>query len=219
MFRRGVIFKYLSVKQLRPTSRISSRYITSSIQPMASVSDRIIHDHEELKDYYGKIKNAGDEDSKVRWRNQFVWELARHSLGEELVVYPAMEKHLGAQGKKLADKDRAEHQEVKNILYEIQKMDVGKIEFDTKLDQLMKSLSQHIKEEERDDLPALEKAIGPDKSESMGKSFNRTKLFVPTHSHPSAPNKPPFETVVGLMTAPMDHILDLFSKFPNEDTN
>lgn len=40
-------------------------------------------------------------------------------------------------------------------------------------------------------------------------------MFTPTRAHPSAPNKPPFETVVGLLTAPIDRLRDLlFTKFP-----
>lgn len=74
--------------------------------------DLIIHDHSELSDYYQKIKNAQDEETKVRWQNQFTWELARHSIAEELVVYPAMEKHLGDKGKEMAEKDRKEHRSV-----------------------------------------------------------------------------------------------------------
>jgi hypothetical protein len=80
----------------------------------------------------------------------------------------------------------------------------------------MKDLNQHIKEEENDDLPALEGAIQNDESESIAKSFGRTKAFVPSRSHPNAPNKPPFETVIGLMTAPIDHLGDLFRKFPDK---
>jgi hypothetical protein len=41
----------------------------------------------------------------------FVWELARHSIAEEIVVYPAFEKHV-SNGQKMAEKDRAEHQQV-----------------------------------------------------------------------------------------------------------
>jgi hypothetical protein len=75
------------------------------------VSDRIKHDHDELKQYYGNIKNAPRDDDKVKWQNQFVWELARHSVAEEIVVYPAMEKHVPG-GAKMAEKDRSEHQQV-----------------------------------------------------------------------------------------------------------
>lgn len=51
------------------------------------VTNAIEHDHAKLKDYYHKILDAKDGDSKVRWQNQSTWELARHAIGEELVVY------------------------------------------------------------------------------------------------------------------------------------
>lgn len=78
----------------------------------------------------------------------------------------------------------------------------------------MNDLSQHVAEEERDDLPKLEENIGKNESEEMAHSFARTKHFVPTRSHPGAPDKPPFETVVGLLAAPIDKLMDLFRKFP-----
>jgi hypothetical protein len=82
------------------------------------------------------------------------------------------------------------------------------------IDSLWENLAQHIKEEERDDLPALEKAIGAQDSEAMANSFARTKHFVPTRSHPSAPDRPPYETVVGMLSMPMDKLMDMFRKFP-----
>lgn len=43
----------------------------------------------------------------------FTWELARHSVAEELVLYPAMERYLeGERGREMAEKDREEHQTV-----------------------------------------------------------------------------------------------------------
>jgi len=187
-----------------------------SCAAMSTISDTIKKDHQEIKEYAENIRTATDDDSKTRWQNQFTWELARHSIGEELVVYPAFAKHLGAKGQAMADKDRDEHQSVKDALYRFQKLTPESPEFLPTLEALMKSLNQHIKEEENDDLPALESAIENDESESIAKSFGRTKAFVPSRSHPSAPNKPPFETVIGLMTAPIDHLGDLFRKFPDK---
>lgn len=80
---------------------------------------------------------------------------------------------------------------------------------------LMQDLSEHIKEEESQDLPKLEDALGTEESEDLAKSFGRTKMFVPSRSHPTAPDKPPFETAIGLMTAPVDHLADLFRKWPH----
>jgi len=160
--------------------------------------------------------NATDNDAQVRWQNQFTWELARHSIGEELVVYPAMEKHLGEKGRTMADKDRKEHLAVKEKLKVFQNLSPEAPDFLPTLQSLMDDLNEHIIEEERDDLPALEAALASEESESMATSFGRTKAFVPSRSHPTAPDKPPFETVVGLMTAPIDHLADLFRKFPDK---
>ena len=67
-------------------------------------------------------------------------------------------------------------------------------------------------------MPALEKALTDDVTADMAKSFERTKMFTPTRSHPSAPDKPPFETAAGLLAAPIDRLTDLFRKFPDERT-
>ena len=63
----------------------------------------------EYHDKYLRARDAGDVDAQARWVRQLTWEVARHAVGEEIVVYPLMEKHLGEQGKKLADHDREEH--------------------------------------------------------------------------------------------------------------
>lgn len=80
----------------------------------------------------------------------------------------------------------------------------------------MQELLQHVEEEEADDLPKLERVLSASDSEKLGASFERTKMFVPSRSHPSAPARPPFETAVGLMTAPVDHLADLFRKWPEK---
>lgn len=77
----------------------------------ATISDAIKKDHREIESYYENIINTSDETEQVRWQNQFTWELARHSIGEELVVYPALEKYV-LGGVDIANKDRQEHQTV-----------------------------------------------------------------------------------------------------------
>lgn len=106
--------------------------------------------------------------------------------------------------------------QVKEHLYKFQGLSPEDAEFESTLKSLWKDLGQHIKEEETEDLPSLEKTLAIDDSESQTKKFMRTKKFIPTRSHPSAPDKPPFETMVGLMAAPIDHLMDLFRKFPEE---
>jgi hypothetical protein len=107
------------------------------------------------------------------------------------------------------------------MLKEFQNMKVKDPNYVPKLQELWKLLSQHIKEEEGHDIPALEQTLATDHnytgvSESLAKTFGRTKMLVPSRSHPSAGENPPFESVMGLLTAPIDHIADIFRKFPDK---
>jgi iron-sulfur cluster repair protein YtfE (RIC family) len=61
--------------------------------------------------YYDEyVRNKGNTEAQTKWSNQLIWEIARHAVGEEIVIYPLMERHLGQEGVKLADHDRDDHQ-------------------------------------------------------------------------------------------------------------
>jgi hypothetical protein len=105
---------------------------------------------------YKKAFTAGDLDTAAKFSNQLRWEVARHAVGEELVVYPLMEEKMGAKGKELADHDRAEHQDVKEMLQTLDGLDISSPEYDGRMHKLMEHLKHHNDEEENDDLPQLE---------------------------------------------------------------
>ncbi|KAI1801744.1 hypothetical protein F4811DRAFT_532961 [Daldinia bambusicola] len=180
-----------------------------------SISAVIRHDHRQIEKYYDRIINASDHDTQRRYQNAFVWELARHAIAEELVVYPSIETGLN-NGKEMAEKDRAEHQVTKEALYKFQNMTPADRDFIPTLEALMKDLKMHIKEEEEHDLVKLEEALLPSKSKDLAEQFEMTKAYTPTRSHPNTPNRPPYETAVGLMTAPLDKLRDMFREWPNE---
>ncbi|EED17108.1 conserved hypothetical protein [Talaromyces stipitatus ATCC 10500] len=178
-----------------------------------SISNTIRQDHVQLRNEYNKILGTFDPEERVRWQNQFTWDLARHSVGEELVVYPALEK-IVADGKRVADRDREDHQIVKEYLYKFQALKPTDTEFEPTLRNLWGDLSAHIRKEEEEDLIQLENGLSEQDSLKLAANFARTKMFVPTRSHPMAPDKPPFETVAGLLAAPMDKLVDIFRRFP-----
>ena len=112
------------------------------------------------------------------------------------------------------------HTQVKEHLAKFQSLSPSDAEFKTTLQTIWRLLSSHMAEEEREDLPALEQALGRAgaSSEKLARSFGRTKHFVPTRSHPNAPDKPPYETAVGMLSTPVDKLMDMFKKFPDEGT-
>ena len=80
----------------------------------------------------------------------------------------------------------------------------------------MTDLLNLIEDESNEDMPRLESILSREESEALAKSFQRTKMITPTRSHPTAPNRPYFENVVALMTAPVDKIRDLMRSFPED---
>jgi iron-sulfur cluster repair protein YtfE (RIC family) len=136
-----------------------------------------------MYDYYDKYIEAGqhnDKDAQERWSRQLIWEIARHAVGEEIVVYPLMEKYLGQRGLELADEDRAQHQTAKENLYKLESFTPGSPEYDQLLKRVMDELHVHNDSEEQKDLPLLERALGDGESQAAAQSFTRTKKFVPT---------------------------------------
>ncbi|KAK2009903.1 HHE domain-containing protein [Colletotrichum eremochloae] len=223
MFRLSLVFPTFNKGVLRPPGKpvtyspcVRQQFHSEPV-PRGRLTDAIKEDHRELEAYHKHIITSTDMNEQARFQNIFIWEVARHAISEELVVYPVLEKHV-ADGKALADRDRAEHQTVKEKLYKFQKLKPNWDEdFEPTLNSLMEDLRRHIKEEEEEDLVRLEEVLSHTRSESLAWSFERTKMFTPTRSHPSIPNKPPFETVVGLMAAPLDKLRDLFATFPSEE--
>ena len=97
----------------------------------------------------------------------------------------------------------------------------------------MDELRQHVKNEEEVDIPELEASLSREESEKLAKQFSKTKKFSPARSHPFATSfKPPFETALALMTAPIDKVrlnvftlisqvmesdMDVFRSFPDKE--
>ncbi|KAJ5237084.1 hypothetical protein N7489_007175 [Penicillium chrysogenum] len=183
---------------------------------MVRISEAIKDDHRKLESCYNIIVNSEDEDERTRFQNQFTWELARHSVAEELVLFPAMEK-LRSGGKEKLDDDRREHSALKEQLYVFQDLNSSDPRFIPTITMMMEGLARHMQDEETNDLVILEESLTSDESEKLAESLARTKMFVPSRSHSYDLGNPHYETVADLLTAPLDHLRDLFRKWPEEE--
>ncbi|KAL7627184.1 hypothetical protein AAE478_003960 [Parahypoxylon ruwenzoriense] len=200
-----------------------SRWLSPSVRSFSATAaaygallDAIKYDHQELEAYYPHIVGNKTSDERTRYQNLFVWELARLLVAQDIVVYPAMQEHL-KDGGDMAGKDRNQHQKIKEQLHRFQSMKAEDPDFEPTFAKLLEDLQQHVKEEEVDDIPQLEAKLDDDQLQQLSKSFERTKLLVPTRSHPQSPKAPPFETAAALLNAPIDKVADIFRKFPRED--
>ncbi|KAJ5643556.1 uncharacterized protein N7484_006063 [Penicillium longicatenatum] len=177
------------------------------------------HEHAELQSHSHKILNSADADEQTRYQNQLTWELARHIISEELIIYPAIDKHV-RDGEVLTRRNLVEHQEIKEQLKTFQGLTCTDPRFVPTLEALLGDFQRHIRREEEEDLVLLERALSREDSQALAGSLERMKKFLPSRSHPLASTKPLFETAVELLTAPIDMVADLFRKWPHvtEDT-
>lgn len=83
---------------------------------MNRLTDAISADHRELQAYYDRLVNSDDPDEQTRFQNQLTWGLARHVVGEELVLFPALDKYLGPGE---ATQDRRQNQTVSCKLHSV----------------------------------------------------------------------------------------------------
>lgn len=81
----------------------------------------------------------------------------------------------------------------------------------------MDALHHHIDHERDEDMPHLEKLLAREESESIARSFQKTKGTTPTRNHPPAPTEFYMESFATLIVAPMDKFKDLLGDFPDED--
>lgn len=110
------------------------------------------------------------------------------------------------------------HIQVKKTLYELQDTKPDSPNFSPLLEELMDNLHHHIEHEKNEDMPRLEKLLSREESQALALQFQRTKMFVPTRSHPNAPTSFVFEGIAALLAAPMDRLRDLMmNSYPSEE--
>jgi hemerythrin superfamily protein len=182
------------------------------------IEELIVADHKDIMSFYHEFDKTSKEEDALKWLRQFIWELARHSIAEELILYPVYKGKI-PQGESYWNKSMEEHRKIKVLLSEIESTsDISKIR--SKMKEVIDSLNRHTDMEENEILPLVKKHVSEAERISYGNTFLRRKLIVPTRPHPSVPDSiPTIQSLVGLLVAPIDKFRDvIFSNFPDQDT-
>lgn len=185
-----------------------------SEEPVKPIDQQVVEDHTEVRHCYQQFKDTGE----MQFYNQLVFELCRHSVAEELILYPLLDS-LGNEGKQLADEARQDHQVLKESLVRLE--DLSKRapfeNFVQELDNTMKVFFCHLEKEEGTDLPMIVDQVSEEDRIDKGRAFSNRKKMAPTHPHPGIPTTPvTLEAAMGMLQAPIDSFRDLFRSFPSK---
>ncbi|HSH58696.1 MAG TPA: hemerythrin domain-containing protein [Acidimicrobiales bacterium] len=142
---------------------------------------------------------------------EVIRELSVHAVIEEQVLYPAIREEVPG-GEDLADHSIDEHQEVKEALARLERLDPADAETDKTLQQLTSDVRHHVGEEEGPGglFERLRASVSQERLEEMGEQLEAAKKLAPTHPHPKAPSTPPGNVVAGAAAAIMDKARDAF---------
>jgi hemerythrin superfamily protein len=175
------------------------------------VIEELTTDHREVEDLFDRIQ-AEPHGSAERRRlaDELTVELVRHSVAEEQYLYPAVREHVEG-GNALADKEIEDHAGVERLLKDLEGRDADDERFDRLVAQLRVDVTEHVRDEERRLFPLLAAACPPRVLEELGEKVRTAKKTAPTRPHPSAPDTPPANKVVGAGTGLLDRALDLLT--------
>jgi hemerythrin-like domain-containing protein len=201
----------LSVEVVGTTSSLdipSEGGVVSDGTDMVSV---LVTDHEEMKDYFRQLEAATDPKERRDIADKLTAEVARHSVAEEMFLYPAARKIL-PNGDELIDEEIKEHSEAEELLKKWEGMDGDDPQFMPTYEKIRDGLLHHIDEEEEPKLfPEMQAALSQEEQEDLGKKITQAKKLAPTRPHPSAPDSPPGDIILGVPTGIMDRIRDAMS--------
>ena len=172
------------------------------------------HDHREVEEMFAELESLrgassdADRERRKELTEQVTIELVRHSVAEEVIVYPRVE---GRVGEDEVEHAREEHAQAEKTLQRLEKLDADDPDFDDELASLMKEIRHHIDDEEGEMFAHMRRSMDADELRSLGTQVEAFKKVAPTRPHPNVPNTPLPRIAAGPAASLFDRMRDLAS--------
>ena len=170
------------------------------------------HDHREVEEMFAELetlRGASTDEARSRRKaltEQVTIELVRHSVAEEVLVYPPVEAKVSAEE---AEHAREEHAEAEETQQRLEKLDADDPAFDDELATLMEEIRHHIEDEEGEMFAHMRQVIDADELRKLGARVEAFKKVAPTRPHPNVPNEPLPRLAAGPGASLFDRMRDL----------
>jgi hemerythrin superfamily protein len=103
-----------------------------------------------------------------------------HAQAEEEVLYPAMRNLMFMSGTSRVDESYREHQQLKDLLNDMQSMDPASDAFNSKFQDFKNKFEHHVDEEENQMFPIVRDRMSIDRQEQMGQRIHDRKMSLKT---------------------------------------
>ena len=160
------------------------------------VVDEFTEDHREALDLLAQIMKSGDRAQRRELTDMVIAEVVRHSVAEEMYVYPVMREHV-PNAEDAVREDIEEHTGLERVMKELEGTDPADSRFNELLREMTDQLAHHAHDEETEQFPKLRQNIPHQRLVELREKVESAKKLAPTRPHPDAPHSEVFHKLVG----------------------
>lgn len=175
------------------------------------VLDVLMQEHREVESLLDQISQPEQNPHSRDIADRVIAMLVRHSIAEEMYVYPVIEEYL-QDGTEQVIHDKDEHQELEELLKELEGLDPEVDGFAQCVSRLQIVLSDHVADEEDEQFPRLRQVVPAERLQELREKVETAEKIAPTRPHPSAPHSELFHKVVGPGVGMVDRLRDAMSR-------
>jgi hemerythrin superfamily protein len=176
-------------------------------RPDDDVIAELVTDHREVEEMFARLETELLPDERQDLLEQVTAELVRHAVAEEAWLYPAVRDRVPG-GDAIADKEREDHQQVEELLKQLEGEDPHDPTNRATLHSLMATVREHVEDEEANLFPALRDVYTQQELQDLGDKVRTAKRAAPTRPHPMAPRDATSRRVLGPFVGLVDRTRD-----------
>jgi hemerythrin superfamily protein len=176
-----------------------------------SVLARQRRDHIEMDRLMNRYREPANGQEREHVLKETVQLVFSHAFAEETVLWPVVRRSV-PDGEELTSRVEAEHQQINDLVADIERLAPGTPEREEKVRQAFALVRQDIRDEEDLLLPRLQESVDPTQLRRLGTAWDAVRRSAPTHPHPVVPRRPPGNAVLGVPLSVYDRVRDLLGR-------
>lgn len=174
------------------------------------VLDLLMSEHRSAESLLDQIAQTEQQPNARDIADQVISMLVKHSVAEEMYVYPVMAEYLD-DGQEQVEHDKGEHQELEELLKTLEGVEPQDPQFPATVARIQEVLADHINDEEDEQFPRLRELVPAEKLVELRGKVELAERVAPTRPHPEAPHSEMFHKIVGPGVGMVDRLRDALS--------
>src|ERR1700758_1428923 len=166
--------------------------------------------HNVIEDMFDEVLHASAPQAREKPFVKLRQLLAVHETAEEMVVHPRVRRET-EPGDTVVDARLKEEHEAKELLSQIEKLDISSKQFVDELTKLREAVLDHAQHEESEEFPVLQEELDADDLKRMGSAVRAAEAIAPTRPHAGVESAK-LNFAVGPFASMLDRARDLIEQ-------